>query len=351
MKEHAYLRWMSENTDTDWCNDSAIFDEIDAALGSGAIGCTSNPPLTYQVLTENPGLFSEELSRLPTDIVGDEKVIELIGIVVRKIAGKLEPIHAKSDGKRGYIRAQVQPDASADYDAMLSMGKTFASWGSNIKVKIPGSAAGMAVLEELAALGIPTNPTVCVTVSQMLAAADAHERGIVRAIKAGITPGHSTSAFVLGRLQDYLTVLNDERNTGLSTYDLECAVLAATKRCYRLFVERGYRQEIMPAAFRCARQVSELAGSKTVMTIHPSIQEKVILADRAGEIRREAAIENPVDPDAVERVVRALPEFVKAYEADGIAAEDFDAFGATAMTLANFNDTGWEKLRGFDIRP
>ena len=51
MKEHGYLKWMAENTDTDWCNDSAIAAEIDAAMASGAVGCTTNPPLTFQVLT------------------------------------------------------------------------------------------------------------------------------------------------------------------------------------------------------------------------------------------------------------------------------------------------------------
>jgi transaldolase len=183
----------------------------------------------------------------------------------------------------------------------------------------------------------------------MIAAAEAHERGLKRAQAAGLPAPHSTSAFVLGRLQDYLTVLNKERNLGLATYDLECAVLAAAKRCYRLFEERGYRQQVMPAAFRCAMQVTELAGSKTVMTIHPSIQDKVIEADQQGELKREQAIDNPVDSDAVERVSRALPEFRMAYEPDGIDAKDFDAFGATMMTLSGFNETGWQKLKTYEV--
>jgi transaldolase len=151
----------------------------------------------------------------------------------------------------------------------------------------------------------------------------------------------------MGRLQDYLTVLNDERSVGLTTYELECAVLAAAKRCYRLFEERGYRQIIMPAAFRCARQVTELAGSKTVMTIHPKIQDLVIEADTAGQAKRERTIDNPVDPGAVDRVLRGLPEFGMAYEPNGLDQKDFDAFGATVMTLDGFNVTGWQKLKTY----
>ena len=349
MKEHAFLKWMSEETATDWCNDSALPDDLDAALASGAIGCTTNPPLTYQVLTAEPEHFAPDLAQIANGVTGDAKVVGLIGVVVRKIAKRLEALFEETDRTRGYVRTQVAPPLSADGAAMLAMGKIYASWGPNVKVKIPGTCAGIRVLEELTALGIPTNPTVCVSLSQMIAAAEAHERGLKRAQAAGLDAPHSTSAFVMGRLQDYLALLSEERGLGLATYDLECAVLAVAKRCCHLFEERGYRQQIMPAAFRSARQVAELTGSKTVMTIHPSIQDRVTEADQRDELKRRAAIDDPVDPQAVDRVYQALPEFRVAYEPGGIAVEDFDSFGATAMTLKAFNETGWQKLKTFEI--
>ena len=218
MNNQPYLKWMAANTETDWCNDSAMMDEIDKALENGASGCTSNPPLSFQALTATLEVFSEELERFPREISGDKKAVELIGIVVRTIAKKLQPLFHESKETRGFIRAQVQPGLSADARAMFESGKKFATWGRNVKVKIPGTAAGMWVLEELAALGIPTNPTVCVSIPQMVSAAEAHERGIIRAVKAGIRPAHSTSAFVMGRLQDYLAQLNEQR--GHPSYNL-----------------------------------------------------------------------------------------------------------------------------------
>ena len=71
--------------------------------------------------------------------------------------------------------------------------------------------------------------------------------------------------------------------------------------------------------------------------------------DAKQEIKREVAIGDPVDPEAVDKVIRTLPEFAMAYEPDGIKVEDFDAFGATGMTLASFDITGWQKLRNMDI--
>ena len=344
MKEHAYLRWMAKYTDTQWCNDSAIIEEIETALKCGAIGCTSNPPLTYEVLTSTPDIFRSEINKIDKDIAGNERVVELIGIVIRRISKMLYQIYEKTNGQFGYIRAQVQPDLSEDDYAMFKMGSKFASWSKNIKVKIPATEAGMRVLEELAALGIPTNPTICVTVSQIIAAAEANERGIKRAIKNGIKPAASTSAIVMGRLQDYLAVLNKNRGTGLSTYDLECASLAVAKRCYQIFIECGYKQVLMPAAFRCARHVTQMIGSKVIMTIHPKIQDMIIKAEAEGTIKREDAIDNPVDPNAVERVRKALPEFEAAYEPGALKDVEFSDFGGTKMTLKSFDINGWQKL-------
>ena len=77
---------------------------------------------------------------------------------------------------------------------------------------------------------------------------------------------------------------------------------------------------------------------------NPKIQKLIVEADERGELKREPAIDNPVDAESVERVSEALPEFVKAYEPDGLAINEFDEFGATAMTLDGFDKTGWQKL-------
>lgn len=204
MRKHEYLNWMSKETPTKWCNDSAIVSEIKDAINCGASGCTTNPPLSFQALTETKEIFQKERDKISSDISGDERVLELIGIVVRYIASMFFDMYEKSCGEKGYVRSQVQPDISTNASAMLEMGKKISSWGKNVMVKIPATKAGVWVLEELAAIGIPTTPTVCVSVSQIVAVAEANERGIKRAIKNGLKPAASTAAFVMGRLQDHL---------------------------------------------------------------------------------------------------------------------------------------------------
>jgi len=85
------------------------------------------------------------------------------------------------------------------------------------------------------------------------------------------------------------------------------------------------------------------------MTIHPKVQDAVIAADREGLIQRRAGIEDPVDQDAVNRVLAAIPEFAAAYEPDGLKPQEFDTYGAVTMTLSNFDETGWQKLRILEL--
>jgi transaldolase len=335
---------MASSTATKWNNDSAQFNEIEQAMNEGAVGVTTNPPLTYQLLTTDPERFSIELEAINSQFGGDDKVVELIKMVIAKIARKLKPLYESSGGEYGYVRAQVKPRDGKNRDAMLAMGRAFASVAKNIKVKIPGTAAGIWVLEELASLGIPTNPTVCVSISQIIASAEAYERGVRRAVAAGIEPAPSSAAIVMGRLQDYLMVQNEQLGAGLSVTDLENACLATVKRCYGIMQKRGYSQVLMPAAFRCARQVAELVGAKVEMTIHPKIQTMVNEAYRKGDIKKIEGIDESVDEESVDRVLKAIPDFRKAYDPDGLCIEEFDDYGATIMTLDGFDKTGWQKL-------
>jgi transaldolase len=345
MRVNSYLKWMAKNTSTHWCNDSALPGDYKDAIEYGAIGCTTNPPLTYQAITEHPELYRDKVEEIKRRIpAAGDRVVEYLGIVVRNIAADFLEIHRKSGGSVGYVRSQVEPRLAGDAAAMLAMGRKIAAFGKNVMVKLPGTKAGLRVYEELTALGIPTTATVCVSLPQVVEAAQAYDRGCARAAKAGIAPARSTVAFVMGRLQDYLVSINVQRGSPVSLADLEVACLAVAKRADSLFKERKYALTIMPAAFRCTMQVTQLVGGDFHMTIHPKIQDHLIEEDKKGMIKKESSIDRAVDEKAVLRVMKSLPEYRMAYEPDGMTVDGFDDFGATKMTLDGFDRTGWQKL-------
>ena len=345
MRQSTFLQWMAENTPTQWCNDSALPDDYREAMRYGAVGCTTNPPLTYQAIVEHPELYAAKVQEIKCRIPEPaERVVEYLGIVVRSISNDFLELHRKSGGKLGYVRSQVAPGLHRDATAMLEMGMKIAAFNANVMVKVPGTKAGLWAMEELVALGVPTTSTVCVALPQVIASAEAYERGCARAAKKGIPRPQSTVAFVMGRLQDYLVALNEQNGSPVSLSDLELSCLAVAKKACRIFQERKYALKIMPAAFRCAMQVVELVGGDFHMTIHPKIQDEIIATDHRTPIKRERLVDRPVDEKAILRVLRALPDFKKAFEPDGMGIEEFERFGATTMTLDGFDKTGWQKL-------
>ena len=48
-------------------------------------------------------------------------------------------------------------------------------------------------------------------------------------------------------------------------------------------------------------------------------------------------IDEPVDPKIM-KTLQSIPEFVRAYEPDGMTIDEFDTFGATLRTIRGFLD-------------
>lgn len=343
MDRQDYFTWFSGHTGSNWNNDSAVHGQVEYAMSQGAVGLTTNPPLSYEALVTDTDLYAAGLAQLNRAQPDDDFAMDAMCLVVRHFSEYLMPLHEKRGTYYGCVRAQVAPNLRADGEKMLKAGKRLSAIGKNVMVKIPGTKTGMKTLEDLAALGIPTNPTVVTTVPQAIAAAEAFERGRERAAGMGMAPAWSTCAIVMGRTQDYFSSLNEQRGLGLSGLELAWAALAIVKRSYKIFDQRKYHSLIMPAAFRAPLQVEQLAGGVFHATIHPKIQKAVQEADLNGILKRELLVDCPVDEGALNRVAKAIPEFAQAYEPDGLTPDEFDTYGAVTMTLDGF-EAGWQQL-------
>ena len=90
--------------------------------------------------------------------------------------------------------------------------------------------------------------------------------------------------------------------------------------------------------------MAELAGAEMVMSIAPNIQAQLLEPG----VPREVRIDKPVPPDAIQRL-RTIPEFVRAYEPNGMTPEEFITYGPTQRTLAQFLDAGWALIEGIKL--
>ncbi|UCC98225.1 MAG: hypothetical protein JSW66_20560 [Phycisphaerales bacterium] len=346
MGRESYLQWAIENTPTVWWHDSAEPSELELGLERGAVGVTTNPFLSHLAVSTNKDKWSKEIDealrgRSDQSNMSD-KAERLMSVALKHAAGKLESVHQASAGKMGYVCAQVNPARAADREYMLAAARRFHTWAPNIAVKLPATAAGLDVLEDCTAEGITATLTISYTVPQVIAIAERHRKGIARAKQAGLEPGRCFAVIMIGRLDDYLRDVAHDRKAKISESDIRQAGLAVSKRAYSIYTERCYEATLIVAALRGTYHMTELAGAEIIMSIAPPYQQMFV----SEELAHEERINQPIAADVIERLY-GLPEFVRAYEPDGMPPEDFIAYGVVQKTLAQFHEGGWKLLENF----
>jgi transaldolase len=336
------LNWVIEHTATGWWHDSAEAAELDRGLERGAIGVTTNPVLACAALQKDRDLWRGAIDRaLASNLPPEQKAEALVRIAVTNAAARLMPRFEASHGQSGFVCAQVNPLRAGDRECMYPMAKRFHAWAPNIAVKLPATAAGLDVLEGCVAEGITTTATVSFTVPQTIAIAERHRAGIRRARDNGIEPGRCFAVIMIGRLDDYLREIAHDSRAAVGESDVCQAGLAVAKRAYSIYEERGYDAVLLVAALRGSYHLTELAGADLLISIHPAYQEPFVTQDFA----REERIGVPVPSDVIERL-RQMPEFVRAYEPDGLAVSEFAGYGLTQRTLSQFGES-WKQLEAY----
>jgi len=340
-----YLRWAISKTKTTWWHDSADPAELRRGIERGAIGATTNPFLASIALHANKVAWAGEIQKVLAQNPEPEKKAEgLMAIVVRHAAEQLLPQYEKTVGQTGYVCAQVNPSKAGDREPMLAMARRFSKLAPNIAVKLPATAAGLDVLEDCAAEGITCTLTISYTVPQVIAAAERHRRGIQRAKVKGVAPGRCFAVIMIGRLDDYLREVAHDCCAAATESDIRQAGLAVTKRAYSIYQQQGYEAVLIIAALRGTYHMTELAGAEVIMSIFPSVQEMLL----SNDLPREERIEAEVPPDVVERLSQ-IPDFVRAYEPDGMKPTEFITYGVTQRTLSQFIESGWKRMEIFDL--
>jgi transaldolase len=344
MSENKYLQWSERDTQADWWHDSAIIEELEEAITNGAVGLTTNPFLVKLSLFAKPDFWRPMLKDIPVSLTPTQKAEEIARIITSHLAKKLLPIFEKSKGEKGFVCAQVNPTKAGDAGFMLDMARRLAKWAPNICIKLPVTAAGLETLEECVAEGMSVCATAGFTVAQTLAVAERHLKGLARAAANGVKPGKCFAVVMVGRVDDYLRDVAHGRKAEVSESDIIQSGTAVIKRAYTLFNERGYKAILMPAGMRGHYHLSALAGAAMSMSVAPKI---AAMAREIPQPWTEHILE-PVAADVIARLM-TIPEFVRAYEPDGMKPADFITYGVVQRTLSQFVEAGWLPIEGFQI--
>ncbi|MEO8468060.1 MAG: transaldolase family protein, partial [Chloroflexota bacterium] len=219
-------------------------------------------------------------------------------------------------------------------ERMLEQGIRFAGLAPNMQVKFPATRAGIEAIEAATAAGVNINATVCFTVSQARAVAEAVERGLDAFEAAGGDAASMTPVctLMIGRLDDWMRVLVERDDIPVHPDALDWAGIATFKRAYGLYSEGRYRTRLLAAAFRHRLHWTELVGADAILTIPPTWQVRF----NGSGISPESRIDVPVDPAMIDELRKWIPDFSRAYDPDGLTPDEFDSFGPTVRTLRGF---------------
>lgn len=331
------LHEMTQTTPTCLWNDSAALEELKYSLEHGAVGATCNPVIVLDVLKQEMHLWKDrivELIRQFPTATEEQIAWMLIEEISATRAVLLKPIFDAQRGRNGRLSIQTDPLLFRNTLALVEQATRFSALAPNMIVKIPATRAGIPAMEEATARGISVNATVCFTLPQCVAVAEAIERGLKRREEDGldISTMGPVCTIMVGRLDDWLKVVMDKRNIITDPGYLEWAGVAVFKKTYQLFRERGYRVRLLSAAYRNHLHWSELIGGDLVISPPCKWQMKF----NASDVTVANRIGTPVDPKIVGDLSKKFPDFGRAYTEGGIAIEDFDSFGPTARTLRQF---------------
>jgi transaldolase len=331
------LHQMTQTTPTCLWNDSASIDELTRSIDDGAVGATCNPVIAVSVLKKELAAWRPRieslLDELPTateDQIG-WKLIEELSV---RAARLLEPAFKQHAGRNGRLSIQTDPRYFRDAAAIVEQALAFNRLAPNMIVKIPVTTAGIAAIEESTYRGVSINATVSFTLPQCIAVAEAVERGLRRREAEGqdVASMGPVCTIMVGRLDDWLKVIQERDGLSVDPGYLEWAGVAVFKKAYQIFRERGYRLRLLSAAFRNHMHWSELVGADAVISPPYAWQQRL----NASGIEVKSRIADPVDPKLVGELVSKFPDFRRAYSEDGLTIEEFDGFGPTRRTLRQF---------------
>ena len=324
-------------TSTDVWNDSCSVPELEYAISYGAVGATANPTIVTDVWKQEPAYWRERVRSIAEDRP-DATEVDLAWAIVEEMslraAPLLRPAFDASGGRQGRLSMQTDPTFFRSFDRMLAQGEHFAALAPNIIVKFPATSVGVRVMEEATYRGVNVNATVSFSVPQALAAGEAVERGLERREAEGLRVDDMGPVItvMMGRLEDWLRAQAERDGIVSDPSAFPWSGVAVFKRTVAEFQRRGLRARPLAAAIRHHLHWSELIGGDVIITMPAAWQRRF----NASDVEVRPRMDEPVDPAMVDDLRRHFPDFVRAYEPDGLGPDEFDSFAPSARTLRAF---------------
>ena len=307
-------------------------------------GLTSNPTIFDQAIG-NAGFYDVAIrQKAHAGKSGEPLFFELALEDLTQAADLFRPIYDATGGVDGWVSLEVSPLLADDTAGTVQAAVQLFGQAQrpNLFIKIPGTQAGIAAIEEAILAGVPVNVTLLFSREHYLDAANAYLRGIERRIAAGLDPAVGSVASIFISRWD-VTIKDKVPNSLRSRLGIAIAKrtykayreLLASKRWLRLAGAGARPQRLLwastgtkdPAA-PDTLYIEALAAPDTINTM----PEKTLLAFAEHGQMKGAMPADGGDAEAM------LAEFARAGVDDEALAAQLQREGARSFT------TSWNEL-------
>ncbi|MCK5567538.1 MAG: transaldolase [Actinomycetia bacterium] len=312
-------------------------------------GVTTNPKLTNTAL----GILSSEMDPVIDEIIAKNKAKsdyllawKTYKEMTRKGAALYMPLFEKSNYKKGYVSAQVDPHMVTDIKKMLHQALELKEISENIMVKCPGSHEGIYLTEILTSLGIPTNETLVFHIPQVVAVAEAVKKGLETGKRNGVdySKWRSVITIMIGRFEGMPEFSQSAASVGIElTEELKrWSGIAIAKRAHTILNDpsNGYNSKLLLCSARPGPgegniyHIEKVAGGNMVYTLNPEIIEDFMAICAKKDVYSQ--MDDPVPAGIMEKLTK-IPYFNQGYEVDGMARADFVDHPSFSMTREQFS--------------
>lgn len=324
---------------TELWTDSFHVDHHEYGLTQGITGVTTSPTWVSRMMLNEPVEEHEEVIKMlqkDHPEYNEQEMTWAWTLEMGKRRSKVMlPLWNEGNPKKGRYSIQTSIYDYNNTDKMVKMAEEVHACGPNMQVKLPATKAGILAMEEATYRGISVMSTICYSVDQAIACAEAIDRGMARRSAEGLSNDmlNPVCAVLLGMQDDWLKQYSEAEGIVVHPDALSWGGVAICKKVYNIYKERGYKTRVLTAYYRHQLHWSEFIGGDVIMTIPTKWQKRFETCDV--EIKDYMSI--PVADDKLQQLMK-LPPFVKAYTEGSLTLDDFNAFPPVTLTVHYFTE-------------
>jgi transaldolase len=201
--------WL-DNLRRDWITSGELANWVD----QGVRGLTSNPTI-FQKAIGNSDAYDEELATfVRAGASAEEAYWGLVKTDIGGALGVLAGVHADSNGEDGYVSVEVAPALAHDTDGTIAAARELDGDidAPNLYIKIPGTAEGLAAIQQVTSEGISVNVTLLFSLERHAAVIEAYLSGL-EAVEGDLSKISSVASFFISRVDAAVDSHLDEIGT------------------------------------------------------------------------------------------------------------------------------------------